>query len=197
MIDPTSASLAGYTIAQLIVGVLVVTGEYGTGMVRASLAAVPKRLPVIWAKLAVFAGITFVITTVASFLAFFIGQAILNTQGAGTTIGAPGALRAVVGMGLYLTGIGLLGVGLGWIIRYTAGAVATVLGLLLVLPGIVEALPASWGEKIAPYLPSVAGHEVALVHPGMLGAWAGFGVLVGYVAVVTAIGAYLLKQRDA
>ncbi|HJP73144.1 MAG TPA: ABC transporter permease [Pseudonocardiaceae bacterium] len=200
LIDPTSASLAGYTIAQLIVGVLgvlVVTGEYGTGMVRASLSAVPKRLPVVWAKMVVFAGITFVVTTVASLLAFFIGQAILNSQGIGTTIGAPGVLRAVIGMGLYLTGVGLLGVGLGWIIRNTAGAVSTVLGLLLVLPGIVEALPASWGEHIAPYLPSVAGHEIALVHPGMLGPWAGFGVLIGYVAVAAGIGAYLLERRDA
>lgn len=200
--DPTSASLTGYAIAELIVGVLgvlVVTGEYGTGMVRASLAAVPRRLPVLWAKVLVFAGVTFVVTTVASFVAFFIGQALLDPQGIGTTIGSPGVLRAVVGMGLYLTGVGLLGVGLGWIIRNTAGAVSTVLGLLLVLPGIVEALPASWGEHIAPYVPSVAGHEIALVHPaiGMLSPWAGFGLLVGYVAVVTAIGGYLLKQRDA
>jgi hypothetical protein len=200
--DPTSASLSGYAIAQLIVGVLgvlVVTGEYGTGMVRASLAAVPKRLPVLWAKVAVFACVTFAVTTVASFVAFFIGQALLNSQGIGTTIGAPGVLRAVVGMGLYLTGTGLLGVGIGWIIRNTAGAISTVLGLLLVLPGIVEALPTSWGEHVAPYLPSVAGHEIALVHTptGMLAPWAGFGVLLGYVAIVTAIGAYLLKQRDA
>jgi ABC-2 type transport system permease protein len=201
-LDPTSASLTGYAIAQLIVGVLgvlVVTGEYGTGMVRASLSAVPKRLPVLWAKVVVFAGVTFVVTTAASFVAFFIGQAILNSQGIGTTIGAPGVFRAVLGMGLYLTGIGLLGVGLGWIIRNTAGAVSTLLGLVLVLPGIVEALPSSWGDQIAPYLPSEAGHEIALVHSatGMLAPWAGFGVLVGYVAVVIAIGAYLLKRRDA
>lgn len=202
LLDPTSASLTGYAIAQLIVGVLgvlVVTGEYGTGMVRASLSAVPKRVPVLLAKIVVFAGVTFVVTTVASFIAFFIGQALLNGQGIGTTIGAPGVFRAVVGMGLYLTGVGLLGVGLGWIIRNTAGAVSTVLGLLLVLPGIVEALPSSWGDHIAPYLPSVAGHEIALVHAatGMLAPWAGFGVLIGYVAAATAIGAYLLKRRDA
>jgi hypothetical protein len=177
----------------------VVTGEYGTGMVRASLAAVPKRLPVVWAKVAVFASVTFAVTTVASFIAFFIGQALLNSQGIGTTIGAPGVLRAVIGMGLYLTGIGLLGIGIGWIIRNTAGAISTVLGLLLVLPGIVEALPTSWGEHIAPYLPSVAGHEIALAHtpPAMLAPWAGFAVLLGYIALVTAIGAYLLQQRDA
>lgn len=200
VLDPTSASLSGYSIAQLIVGVLgalIVTGEYGTGMVRASLSAVPKRLPVVWGKLAVFAGITFVVTTAASLIAFFIGQAILAGPGLGTTIGAPGVLRAVVGMGLYLTGIGVLGVGLGWIIRNTAGAVATLIGLVLVLPGIVEALPASWGERIAPYLPNIAGHEVAMVHPAMLAPWAGFGVLVAYLVVVTGIGAYLLKRRDA
>jgi ABC-2 type transport system permease protein len=199
-LDPTSASLSGYSIAQLIVGVLgalIVTGEYGTGMVRASLSAVPKRLPVVWGKLAVFAGVTFVVTTAASLIAFFIGQAILDGPGLGTTIGAPGVLRAVVGMGLYLTGIGVLGVGLGWIIRNTAGTVATLIGLVLVLPGIVQALPASWGERIAPYLPNIAGHEVAMVHPAMLAPWAGFGVLVAYLVVVTGIGAYLLKRRDA
>jgi hypothetical protein len=100
-------------------------------------------------------------------------------------------------MGLYLTGIGVLGVGLGWIIRNTAGTVATLIGLVLVQPGIVQALPASWGERIAPYLPNIAGHEVAMVHPAMLAPWAGFGVLVAYLVVVTGIGAYLLKRRDA
>lgn len=202
VLDPTSASLAGYTIAELIVGVLgalIVTGEYGTGMVHASLSAVPKRLPVVWGRLAVFAGVTFAVSTVASFIAFFIGQAILDGPGLSTTIGAPGVLRAVVGMGLYLTGVGVLGAGLGWIIRNTAGTVATLLGVVLVLPGIVQALPSSWGERIAPYLPNIAGHEVALVHtsPAMLAPWAGFGVLVAYLAVVTGTGAYLLKRRDA
>jgi hypothetical protein len=200
--DPTDVALRGYSFAQLIVGVLgvlVVTGEYSTGMVRASLSAAPTRLPVLWAKLLVFAAVTFVVTTASSFAAFLGGQAFLSSQHIETTLSAPNVLRAVVGCGLYLTGVGLLGVALGWIIRHTAGAIATLFGMLLVLPALGEALPDNLAPHIVPYLPSIAGQQVVSVHQAtdMLAPWNGFAVFCAYVVVGIAVAVVLLKRRDA
>jgi ABC-type transport system involved in multi-copper enzyme maturation permease subunit len=200
--DPTVASLRGLYLAQLIVGVLgvlVVSGEYSTGMIRASLSAAPRRLPVLWAKLAVFAVITFVVSTVGSFIAFFIGQSILSSQHIETTLGSPGVLRAVIGTGLYLTMVGVLGVALGWILRHTAGAIGTLFGLLLVLPALGSALPNSWAVHIDPYLPSTAGQALTLVRgdPESLAPWTGFWVFCVYLVVAIVLAAVLLRRRDA
>ncbi|WP_236791823.1 ABC transporter permease subunit [Amycolatopsis sp. GM8] len=200
--NATDSSLSGFFLAQLIIGVLgvlVISGEYGTGMIRASLSAAPRRLPVLWAKLAVFAGITFVVTVVGSFAAFFSGQAVLSSQYLQTTLAGPGVLRAVIGTALYLTVVGLLGVALGWILRHTAGAIATLFGLLLVLPALVSALPDSWSSKIDPYLPSTAGQAVtaAVPDPADLAPWTGFAVFAGYLVVAVVVAAVLLRRRDA
>jgi ABC-2 type transport system permease protein len=200
--DPTDIALRGYSLAQLIVGVLgviVVTGEYGTGMIRASLSAAPTRLPVLWAKMIVFAVVTFVVTTVSSFVAFFSAQAFLSSQHIETTISAPGVFRAVLGCGLYLTAVGLLGVALGWIIRHTAGAIASVFGLLLVLPALGDALPDNLAPHILPYLPSNAGQQLVAVHSeaGMLAPWTGFAVFCVYLVVAVVVAVVLLKRRDA
>jgi ABC-2 type transport system permease protein len=200
--DATATSLRGYYLVQLIVGVLgvlVVTGEYSTGMIRSSLAAVPHRLPVLWAKTLVFAVITFVVTTASSFVAFFAGQALLSSQHIQTTIDAPGVLRAVIGTGLYLTGVGVLGVGLGWILRHTAGAIATLFGLLLILPALSQALPSDWQQHVVPYLPNIAGGQVAAVvwDRTLLAPWVGFAVFCAYIVVALAAGAVLLRRRDA
>lgn len=199
--DPTAISLNGYALAQLVVGVLgvlVITGEYSTGMIRASMSAVPTRLPVLWAKLAVFAVVAFVVTTVSAFTAFFLGQALLSGQHIQTTIGAPDVLRAVLGTGLYLTVVGLLGVAIGWIIRNTAGAIATVFGILLVVPALAEALPDSWATHVNPYLPSNAGQQLVTVRheAGMLAPWAGFAVFCGYAVAAIVLAAVLLRRRD-
>ncbi|MEC3981655.1 ABC transporter permease subunit [Amycolatopsis sp. H20-H5] len=200
--DPTAVSLEGFFVAQLVVGVLgalIVSGEYGTGMIRASLSAAPTRLPVLWAKAIVFAAVTFVVTTVSAFIAFLGGQAFLSSQHIETTLGAPGVLRAVVGTGLYLTVVGLLGVAFGWIVRHTAGAIAALFGLLLVLPALGDALPDSWAPHINPYLPGNAGQQVLMVRheAGMLSPWAGFAVFCGYLVVGIVAAAILLKRRDA
>lgn len=200
--DPTAVSLEGFFLAQLVVGVLgalVVSGEYGTGMIRASLSAAPTRLPVLWAKAIVFAGVTFVVTTVSAFVAFLGGQAFLSSQHIQTSLSAPGVLRAVVGTGLYLTVVGLLGVAFGWIVRHTAGAIATLFGLLLVLPALGDALPDSWAPHIVPYLPSNAGQQLMTVRQeaGMLAPWTGFAVFCVYLVIAIAVAAVLLKRRDA
>jgi ABC-type transport system involved in multi-copper enzyme maturation permease subunit len=203
LIDPTQVSLRGYFLAQLVIGVLgvlVVTGEYGTGMIRSSIAAAPRRWPVLVGKAVVFAVITLIVTEIASFAAFFVGQAFLDSQHIATTLSADGVLRAVVGTGLYLTVVGLVGTGLGFVVRSTAGSIATVFGLLLVLPVLGEALPSDWGDKINPYLPSNAGQQLLVVHPdaaATLSPWGGFAVFCGYAVVALLLGGYLLRRRDA
>ena len=201
--DPITIPLRGWFFAQLAVGVLgvmVITGEYTTGMIRASLSAVPKRLPVLWAKAAVFGAVVLVLTTVTSFVCFYIGQAFFSTKHIGTTISAPAALRIVIGVGLYLTLVGLLAVAFGTLLRSTAGAIAAVFGVLLVLPVVGEVLNlTSWGTHVTPYLPSNAGQALLQVKPdaGGLAPWTGIGLFALYIAVALAAAAYSLKRRDA
>ena len=201
-IDPTTISLRGFFLAQLVVGVLgvlVVTGEYGTGQIRSTLSAVPRRLPVLVAKAVVFALVTLVVTAISALVAFQVGQALLSSQHLDTALGAPNVLRAVLGTALYLTGVGLLGVGLGWIVRHTAGAIGTVFGVLLVLPVLAEALPQSWADHVDKYLPSVAGQRITSLRevPTMLSPWTGFAVFCGYLVVALVVGAVVLRRRDS
>jgi ABC-2 type transport system permease protein len=198
--DPVGRSLGGVGLAQLaigVLGVLVVTGEYATGMIRASLMAVPRRLPVLGAKLVVFSACTFVLGLVSAFVAFLLGQQLLGTHG--TTLGAPHVLRTVIGVALYLTVVGALAVGLGFILRSTAGGIATLVGLLLVLPGLARLLPDTWQPHVVPYLPSSAGASVWAVQPetGMLSAWAGFAVFCAWALAALVLGAIVLERRDA
>jgi ABC-type transport system involved in multi-copper enzyme maturation permease subunit len=198
--SPITQSLTGVYLGQLaigVLGVLVITGEYATGMIRATLSAVPRRLPVLWAKLVVFAAMTFVVTLIGAFIAFFVGQALLHSHG--TTIGASHAVRAIVGVALYLTVVGILALGLGFVVRSTAGGIAAVFGLLLVLPALAHVLPSSWQTNVLPYLPSQAGGALFTMHPdpGTLAPWAGFAVMCGWAAAAIAAGAAVLLRRDA
>jgi ABC-2 type transport system permease protein len=203
--NPASFSLTGTFLAQLaigVLGVLVITNEYGSGMIRATFAAIPQRLTILGAKAAVFAAVTLVVTTAASFIAFTLGQSILSSKGIGTSLGAPNAMRTVVGTGLYLAVLGLLALGLGTIIRKTAGAIAALFGLVLVLPPIIGLLPSSM-NSIQKFLPSNAGQ--ALVNPGsirhssvpQLAPWAGFGVMCLWAAGILVIAGVMLVRRDA
>ena len=198
--DPVARSLGGIELAQLaigVLGVLIVTGEYTTGMIRSSMMAVPRRLPVLAGKAVVFATATFVLMIVSAFLAFFLGQQALGSHG--TTLSAPHALRAVIGVALYLTVIALFAVGIGFIVRSTAGGIATLFGILLVLPGLGRLLPDTWQPHILPYLPSNAGAGVFSVRtdPGMLSTWTGFAVLCAWALAALLAGAFLLRRRDA
>lgn len=193
-------SLAGWHLAVLtvgILGVLVITGEYTTGMIRATLGAVPRRLPVLWAKAAVFAPVTFVLALGSSFAVFLGAQALIAPHGA--SLGSPGALRAVFGVALVLTLMGLLGLALGFLTRNTAGGIAAVVVLIYVVQAIGSVLPASWQPKVLPYLPLQAGQALFLVQRAqdMMHPWPGFAVLCAYVVVGTALAAVALRRRDA
>jgi ABC-2 type transport system permease protein len=200
--DWTLVSLRGMFLAQLavaVLGVLMVTGEYSTGMIRASLAAVPGRSLVLAAKAAVIGAATFVVATIASLLAFLIGQAALSSHHFGVSLSSPGALRAVIGGGFYLALVALLGVGLGFMIRSTGGALAALFGLLLVLPLLADALPRSIQNDVQKFLPLDAGSAImnTLPQPDSLSPWAGIGVFAIYVAVALGVGLVMLRRRDA
>jgi ABC-2 type transport system permease protein len=191
-------SLSGIYLAQIAVGVLgamVMTGEYATGSIRSTFAAVPRRLPVLWSKLGVFVVVTLVLGTIASVLAFVFGQAIFASKHVDASFGDPHVLRAVLGCGLFLAAMGALGLALGALLRNTAAAITTLTLVLFVVPVIVDVLPK--GEKIGPYLPSAAGLTITSVSPGgPLGAWGGFGLLCAYIVATIALAAVLLVRRD-
>jgi ABC-2 type transport system permease protein len=199
---PLSVSLAGINFAQLtlgVLGVLVITGEYSTGMIRSTLSAVPRRLPVLWGKALVFGVTALAISLPATFIVFLVGQAILSGKGINVGIGHPGVLRALIGAPLFLTAMGLFGLALGAIVRSTAAGIGALAGIVFVLPPIVGLLPTSVANSVDPYLPSNAGGAIWTINPdpGTLAPWAGFGIFCVYVAVAMAIAAVLLVRRDA
>jgi len=199
--NPIDISLAGVNFAQLVLGtlgVLLMSGEYGTGMIRSTLAAVPRRLPVLWAKIAVFTGVVFPLMLVAGLVAFLGGQAIIGDAGA--SLGDPGAWRAIVGSAAYVTGAGLLGLALGALLRSTPAAISTFFGVMFLLEGVVQLLlPSSWRDTVGPYLPSQAGSAMGAVaeQSGSLAPWAGLAVFLAYLVVLTGAAGYRLKREDA
>lgn len=199
--DPLSTSLGGVNLAQLslgVLGVLVITAEYSTGMIRSTFSAVPKRLPALWGKVLIFGAVAFVVSLPAIFIAFFAGQAILSGQHINVGISHPGVLRALVGAALFLTVMGLFGLGLGAIVRSTAGGIALLAAIVFVMPPILNLLPTSISNSIDRYLPSDAGRAVWTINPGAhtLAPWTGLAVFAGYAAVSIAIAAALLNRRD-
>lgn len=201
--DSINTAVGGYHLAQLtigVLGVLIISGEYSTGMIRSSLMAVPRRLPVLWAKIGVYAAITFVLMLIATLISFYAVQAIVSAHHVQHTIGYQGALRTVIGSALYMTVLGILCIGLGTMLRNTAAGIGAYVFLLFVLPGISAILPASVNNSIQPYLPLTAGTTVAshsFDNPSHLSVWGGFGLFCAYAAVAIVWGAVTLMRRDA
>jgi hypothetical protein len=203
--DPVSFILgAGIGLGQLticVLGALVMTTEYSTGVIRASLLAVPRRIPMLIAKVVVFGALLVVLAEIVAFCSFFAGSAVLHSKLA-VTLSDPGVTRAVVGAGLYLTVLGLLALAIGGLIRHTAGAITTVIGLVLVLPIITGLLPNNWwwAAHLNAYLPEQAGSLVYQAHQqsgNLLTPWQGFGVLCIWAAGLLVGAGYLLWRRDA
>jgi len=172
----------------------------GTYTIRATFTAIPRRRSVITAKAAVFTVATLAVGVTSCFAAFGLFQALLPV---GDTLTAnladPGVARAVTGGGLYLGALGLLGLGLGVVLRSSAAAIATLFGMLFVPPILIELLPAGWQTTIGPYLPMHAGEQIFITghQPGTLAPWTGYAVLCGYAVVALAIGYLLIRHRDA
>jgi ABC-2 type transport system permease protein len=201
--SPISTSLEGNTFAVLafgVLGVLLFSGEYSTGMIRASMAVVPRRLPVLWAKLSVFAGVVFVASLITSFASFFIGQALLSSKNLDVSITSDGALRSVIGAALYMTVAGMIGITLGALLRNTAGGITTFVGAFFVIPPLTELLPSSIRDNLTQYLPSNAGQALFGGTHGLnnvLSPWTGFAVLCAYAVVLIGAAAYRLRKVDA
>ena len=200
--DPVRVSLVAAFFCQLvlgILGVLVMSAEYGTGTIRATFSALPRRPLVLAAKVVVFGAVALVVGEAVTFLSFVVGQAMLGSTVPHATLSTPGALRAVVGTGLYLCVIGLFGLGLATLLRHTAGTISAFVGVLLVVPIIVSALPSTVQHDVMRFLPLTMGRVLMDPHPGpfVFAPWTGFLVLVGYTVAILAVAVVLLVRRDA
>ncbi|HEX4519026.1 MAG TPA: hypothetical protein VH063_05540 [Gaiellaceae bacterium] len=200
--SPLEIAQGGINVSQLaimVLGVLVITGEYATGMIRASLTSVPKRLPVLWAKLGVFGAVTFVLMLPSVLAAFFVTQAIFARHDIlQISFTHPGVARAVIGGAVYLTLVGMFALAIGAIVRNTAGGIATFVGLFFVIPPLLDVLPSSWEDAINPYIPNSAGRSIfQLTHgPHTLGPWGGLALFGAYTVAAIAVAAVLLVRRD-
>jgi ABC-2 type transport system permease protein len=196
-----SGPLQGYYLGQLLMGalgVLVVSGEYSSGMIRASLAAVPTRIPVLIGKTVVFLVVVGISMTVASIAAFYVAQAVLSGYRPTFSLADGSTLRVVVGTGVYLTLVGLLGSAFAWIVRSTPGALVTTFAVILVLPILFELVFPSWGDYIGAVLPTGAGQSFStnLPQPHALSPWPGIGLMVAWVVAALVAAATALKRRD-
>jgi ABC-2 type transport system permease protein len=200
-VDALGGSLSGVGIAELIaaaLGVLVVSGEYASGMIRPTFTAVPRRWLVVVAKALVVAVTVFAAALAATLLAFTIAQQLLTSDGKSISFSAPGVLRALVGAALYLALIAVLGAGFGWLLRSTAGALMTLFAILYLLPVLEVVLPRRVSDTVMPYLPANAGSALMQLTPGdLLAPWTGFAVLLGYSALVLGAAAVVVQRRDA
>jgi ABC-type transport system involved in multi-copper enzyme maturation permease subunit len=198
---PLGGALAGIPLAELavaVLGVLVVTGEYGSRLIRVTLAANPRRWPVAVAKAVVVAGTVFVTTFAGVLAAFATTALVLSTEGIPVSLAAPGALGALLAGPVYLAGISVLAVGFGWILRSTAGALAVLFVVLYVLPVVGFVLPAEVAATVVPLLPGNAGNAMMqLATSGLLSPGAGFAVFTGYAIATIAAAVVVLRRRDA
>jgi ABC-2 type transport system permease protein len=204
--NAASASLSGQVaLGELIIvvlGALVITSEYSTGMIRTSLAVMPRRGVLYAAKALVFAAVTLTISVITSFVDFFTGQAILASKHLDTTLGQPDVLRAVLMSAAIVTVFGLLAYGTGALIRHTAGAITSILGVIFLTPLLAQALPTPWFQDLQRWLPgggalspipsSVPPHSHYL-----FSAWGEFAVFSGYAVILLALGAWSFIRRDA
>jgi ABC-2 type transport system permease protein len=200
--SPLDIALAGVNVAQLaiaVLGVLVVSAEYSTGSIRSTFTAVPKRLPVLWAKLLDYAVVSFVLMVPAVLVSFFATQAILSRHGIlQVSFTAPGIARCVLGGAVYVTLVGIFALAIGAIIRNTAGGIALFAGIFFVLPPLMFTLPQTWNNAISQYLPSEAGRQIFSLQHGehTLRPFTGGLVFAGYCVVAIVVAAYLLRRRD-
>lgn len=200
--SPGSFITWGMMIAQVcavIVGVLAVTSEYGTGMIRTTLAATPSRGRVLAAKAIVVTGVMFVVGTATALLGYFGGNYFLDREGIGMALEGDVA-RAMYGSGLFMAGLALFSLALGFIVRHTAAAISIVLALVFVIGNMVLLIPGELGDFITKVMPGNAGGEIATpvsFNPDLMGPWSGFGVFALETAALVGVAWYLLRKRDA
>ena len=207
-LDATQLSIAGLLVlGQLVIvvpGALVLTAEYSTGMIRTSLIAMPRRIVLYAAKAVAFAAVALVVSLATAFTAFYLGQSLLASTHQSATLAGPGVLRAVIGSALYITLCGLFAFAAAAIIRNTAATITAMIGLLFVLPVLVNLLPPSWGNDLVRWLPSSAGRAISATvweagpqNSHLFSPWGQFTVFAVYTAVLLVVGGILFRKRDA
>jgi hypothetical protein len=201
-LDPVGDSFAGLGIAQLAfgaLGVLAISSEYTTGLIRTTFASVPRRRAVIAAKAAVIGVVSLLAGELIAFATFFTGQQALSAQHLNVTLAHPGALRGVLAAGFYLAVMAWVGLGLGTVIRHTAGAITAMTGVVFLLPTIVGALPAPWNTTIGKFTVNLAAQQTIAQHPhpGYFSAGPSFLIVAGYAAAAIAAAAFMITRRDA
>jgi ABC-2 type transport system permease protein len=190
-------SIAQFAVA--VIGVMAISSEYATGMIRSTLQAQPRRLTVVSAKIAVMAALMLVVGEIVSFAAFFVGDAVVGGH-IPVSLNDSGVLRSVIGAGLYLTTLALFSLAVGAIVRHTAGAITAVLGFILVISQLTGLLPDSWGRHVNAWMPTNAGELIFQQHSDpqdLLTPWQGLGVFALWTVVLLVLGSYLLRRRDA
>ena len=198
--DPVNNVLAGVVLGQLVIGlmaVMAVTAEYSSGSIKSTLAAVPNRWMMLAAKAAVVGLVSLVVGEVVTFVSFFAGTMAMAGGVPRPSLGDPGVLRAVVLSGVYLAMVGLIGVGLGAVIRHSAAAIGALVGLFFVLPGLLAGLTGTTVSKFLPTLIFSSSLGVSHDVSDVLTPWVGFAVLWLYVVAALGIGGWLLTRRDA
>lgn len=201
-IDAVSQTMSGVAIGQIaiaVLGALVISSEYRNRVIRTTLTALPRRGRMLAAKIVTYGVVALVAAEFITFVSFFAGMAFYQGVGFDVSLSDPGVLRAVAGTGIYMALAGICGLGLGLIIRHSAGAITASIGFLLLLPALSQALPSPWNVRIGKFLPYSIGDQAA--HPRQLsdhlGAVTGLVMLAIYAAALIAIGWSLLQRRDA
>lgn len=205
--DATQASVTGVALLGqlviLVLGTLVLTSEYSTGMIRTSLTVMPRRAVLYWSKAAVFAAVSVVIALATSLAVFLVGQRLLHSTGQSASLSQPGALRAVLLTGFFVALTGAMAYGMGAIVRNTAGGITASFGLVFLLPKLAQALPGSWYADLERWLPggnilpAITSSQSQLLNPNMFSAWGEFAVFGGWTVIMLGIGALLFSRRDA
>jgi ABC-2 type transport system permease protein len=205
--DATQASVTGVALLGqlviLVLGTLVLTSEYSTGMIRTSLTVMPRRAVLYWSKAAVFAAVSVVIALATSLAVFLAGQRLLHSTGQSASLSQPGALRAVLLTSFFVALSGAMAYGMGAIVRNTAGGITASFGLVFLLPKLAQALPSSWYADLERWLPggnmlpAITSSQSQLLNPNMFSAWGEFAVFGGYAVIMLGIGALLFSRRDA
>jgi ABC-2 type transport system permease protein len=199
--DPTAISTSGFGLAQLaigILGVMLISSEFSTGLIQVSLAAVPRRHRILAAKAVVYAAAALVVGEIVSFVAFLIGQTIIRGNAPSVSLGDHDVLRAVIGAGLYVAVLGVMALAFGAIVRNVAAGIAILVALLYVLPGIAAALPNNIEHSVEKFWPTQAGSQIGMVYRAAhtLSPWAGLAWMCGFTAIVGAVAVYLMRVRD-
>jgi len=201
--EAAQVSLSGMLIlGQLVIvvlGALVLSAEYSTGMIRTSLIAMPRRIVLYVAKAVAVAAVALAVSLVTAFTAFFLGQALLASSHHSATLAGPGVLRAVIGSALYLTLCGLFAFAAAAIIRNTAGTITAMIGLLFVLPVLVNVLPHGWQDALVRWLPSSAARAISATagNPHLFSPWGQFAVFAVCTAILLVVGGILFRKREA